>query len=231
MKQLPVLRRPRVAVPVILALAALALSGCGGGTQTNGLEKLSAGEVQRKAAAALGSAKSAHVKGTGVFQGYPVQIDLRISGTSVSGAVAAEGVRVEITKIGADHLRQGKRAGPEEARRLRRCGARRCGPLAQACSEAGHAVEGFSLTELAGQLVHDDSPLDPQVTQATLDGQQVVVLTQQNGSKLYVANSGRAYPLRGNYNGPAPGRIDFTEYGTDVRITAPENAIDVAKRP
>jgi hypothetical protein len=226
----PALRRARVAAPVVLALAALALSGCGGSSRTNGLEKLSAGQVQRKAVAALESARSAHVKGTGVFGGHPVRIDLRISGTSTSGALAAEGVRVEFTKIGEVTYVKGSGTA------LRKLGA-----SAAAARVGGDRWlklgpkqvtlwEGFSLAELADQLVHDDSPVDPQVRQATLDGQQVVVLTQQNGSKLYVANTGRAYPLRGEYNGPAPGRIAFTEYGTDLRITAPKNAIDVAQR-
>jgi hypothetical protein len=212
-------------------LAALALSSCGSDTRTNGVEKMPAGDVHRKAAAALASAKSAHVEGTGVFEGHPLKIDLRISGTSTSGALAAEGVRVEFTKIGAITYIKG--SGPA----LVRLGA--SPPVARLGADRWLKLgpkqvtlwEGFSLAELADQLVHDRSPVEPQVTRATLDGRQVVVLTQQSGSKLYVANTGRAYPLRGEYQGPAPGRLTFTEYGTDFRITAPENAIDIAKRP
>ena len=223
-------RRARVAAPLVLVLATLAVSGCGGDTPTNGVEKMSGGEVHRKAAAALESAKSAHVKGTGVFEGHPVNMDLRISGTSTSGALAVAGVRVAFTKIGAiTYIKASGRAlgrlGASPA--AARVGADRWLKLGP---KQVTSWEGFSLAELADQLVHDGSPVDPQVTQATLDGRQVVVLTQQNGSKLYVANTGRPYPLRGEYKGAAPGRIDFTEYGTDFRITAPENAIDVAKR-
>ena len=224
-------RRARVAAPVVLVLAALALNGCGDDPGTNGVEKLSAGEVHRKAAAALASATSAHVKGTGVFEGHPVNIDLRISGTSTSGALAAEGLRVEFTKIGATTYVKG--SGPTLVRlgaspAAARLGANRWLKLG---SKQVTLWEGFSLGELADQLVHDDSPVERQVKQATLHGRQVVVLTQQNGSKLYVANTGRAYPLRGDYKGPAPGRITFTEYGADFRISAPANPIDVAKRP
>jgi hypothetical protein len=226
----PALRRACVPAPFVLVLAALALSGCGADAKTNGLEKLSGGQVQRKAAAALGSAKSAHVKGTGVFGGYPVQFDQRISGTSTSGALAADGVRVEITKIGESTYVKG--SGPALRKLGASAAAARVG--ANRWLKLGPKQvtlwEGFSLEELADQLVHDDSPVDPRVTQAKLDGRRVVVLTQRNGSKLYVANSGRAYPVRGEYKGPAPARIDFTEYGTDFRITAPENAIDVAKQ-
>ena len=69
------------------------------------------------------------------------------------------------------------------------------------------------------------------MAQATLDGKQVVVVSLQDGSKLYVANTSVPYPLRGDFMGRAGGRIDFTQYGADFRITAPENAVDVGKQP
>ena len=67
------------------------------------------------------------------------------------------------------------------------------------------------------------------MAQATLDGKQVVVVSQQDGSKLYVANTGAAYPLRAAFKGRAGGRIDFTQYGADLRISAPENPVDIGK--
>jgi hypothetical protein len=33
-------------------------------------------------------------------------------------------------------------------------------------------------------------------------------------------------PLRGEYEGPDAGRIDFSEYGADFDITAPSDAVD-----
>ena len=91
------------------------------------------------------------------------------------------------------------------------------------------ARSGLSLTNLGGQLSRNESPVDPAVAQATLDGKQVVVVSLQDGSKLYVANTGATYPLRGDFKGRAGGRIDFTQYGADFRITAPENTVDVGK--
>ena len=44
-------------------------------------------------------------------------------------------------------------------------------------------------------------------------------------------NTGVGYPLRGDFKGPAAGRIDFSEYGADFRITAPEEPLDVGKLP
>lgn len=56
----------------------------------------------------------------------------------------------------------------------------------------------------------------------------MVVLTQQRGSKLYVANTGRPYPLRMDDKRPGGGLINRTEFDTDFRITAPSNALSNA---
>jgi ABC-type transport system substrate-binding protein len=58
-------------------------------------------------------------------------------------------------------------------------------------------LTGFTLDNLAAQLIKDDSPWGPRVEQTTLDGNKVVVISQQDGSKLSVANTGPPYPLRG----------------------------------
>jgi len=83
--------------------------------------------------------------------------------------------------------------------------------------------------DLAAQLTKFDSPLETKVEQTTLDGAKVVVISQQNGSKLYVANTGTAYPLRGVIKGENAGQIDFTEYGASFDITAPPDAVDLTE--
>jgi hypothetical protein len=58
---------------------------------------------------------------------------------------------------------------------------------------------------------------------ATLAGHKVVVVTYPDGSKLYVANTGPAYPLRFTDTG-AVGSREFSEYGAAIHITAPPSA-------
>ncbi len=225
---------------VIAALIALATSGCGGGgtktntarteaTQTNGLEKKSAAQVEQNAAAALKAAKSVHVTGTGRSQGKPQRVDLRIQGNSGSGTIeTADGV-LEITTVGADtYLKADQRAwqamgAPPSLQRLA------SGRWVKLGAQQTSSVEGWSLDSLAAQLTKNDSPLQPRVEQATLDGNKAVVLSQQNGSKLYVANTGLAYPLRMELKGTDTGRLDFTEYGSDFHITAPSGAVDLSR--
>jgi hypothetical protein len=61
------------------------------------------------------------------------------------------------------------------------------------------------------------------VAQSTLAGRKVVMVTYPDGSKLYVANVGTAYPLRFTDTG-AVGSREFSEYGAAFHITAPASA-------
>lgn len=102
-------------------------------------------------------------------------------------------------------------------------------PLAQLL--AGHWVTGaekltgFTRDEMAAPLTKPDEPPKPQVEQATLDGQKVVVVSFRNGAKGYVANNGRPYPLRLDLL--RGGRVVFADYGADFPITKPADSVDI----
>ena len=221
-----VVRRVTAPALVISALAALALGGCGGDAKTtNGVEKLPARTAQKKALAALRSAGSAHVKGTALTAGNRAQVDVQVSGRSSRGVIAAEGVRFaftrieDVTYIKASRQALAKLGAPV---RMQRIAAQRWVKLAP----DQVTLSGLSLAEFAAQLAKNESPLDPHVARDTLGGKPVAVLTQRNGSKLYIANTGTAYPLHGDYKGEAPGRLDFSDFGVEVRITAPKHPLD-----
>jgi hypothetical protein len=226
---------------VMVALVALVTSGCGGGTktsdpqttptqayatQTNGVEQQSPAQVREAAAAALKAAKSVHVTGTAINNGKPVRVDLRIQGNASSGTMELEGVKLEIITIGnatylkADQQTWATLGVPAAA------GQRLADRWVKTRSQQVTGLTGFSLDNLAGQLMKGDSPWEPTVEQTTLDGIQVVVISQRDGSKLYVANTGPPYPRRGEKRGANAGRTDFTEYGADFHITAPADAVD-----
>jgi hypothetical protein len=217
------------------AFVALFVTGCDGkptnGLEdpTNGLEEKSAAQVLKVATAAIEAASSVHVTGTGVRDSRPVQVDLRIQDGSSRGTITIEGARLEITTVGPNAYVQGDQQAlevlgvPPAAAQL---GAGR--PLKLSAQEAA-ALEGYSLDSFAAQLAKNDSPLDPKVKQTELDGQKVVVVSRQDGSKLYVANTGDAYPLRADDKGPDAGRLDFTEYGADFIIPAPQVTVELSE--
>jgi hypothetical protein len=75
---------------------------------------------------------------------------------------------------------------------------------------------------LARQLAHHDR-LFPGVRQATLNGRKVVVVTDGGGDKLYVANTGPAYPLL--LTAPDGHRLAFSGYGANFGVPAPRDAL------
>jgi len=215
-------------VAVVAALVTLPLTGCGG-TPSNGLEDKSAAQVQQDAAAAIRAAESVHVTGTSATDDTPAQVDLRIQDGSSSGTITLEGAQFEITRVGevayvkADEGALESLGIPPEMLRL---GADRWLKLAP---QEASALEGFSLDSFAQQLTMNESPLETEVEQTELDGTRVVVISQQDGSKLYIANMGPAYPLRGELKGANAGRIDFSEYDVDFQITAPQNFVELGE--
>jgi hypothetical protein len=88
-------------------------------------------------------------------------------------------------------------------------------------------LEGFSLDSVAADLANADKPLNPAVEQTELNGGKVVVVSAQDGSRLYVANTGVAYPLRAEDKGQNPGSLDFSEYGGDFHITRPGDTVEL----
>jgi hypothetical protein len=217
-------------IVAVAALVTLVLAGCGGGTSTNGLEDRSPAQIQEEAAAAITGAKGVHVKGTGgIIDSTPAQFDLRIQNGSSSGTITLEGAHFEITRVGeviyvkADEAALESLGVPPEMHGL---GADRWLKLAP---QEASGLEGFSLDSFAQQLTTNESPLETEVEQTELGDRRVVVISQENGSRLYIANTGPAYPIRGELKGANEGRIDFSEYGVDFQITAPENYVELGE--
>lgn len=213
---------------VLAGFAACALTGCGG-DDTNDLEKKTAAEVQQEAAAALKGAASVHVTGPVTSDGKQAKLDVKIQGTSSQGTLTIGEDSVEITKIGDDVYIKGTmqalaQIGAPGA--VQRLGEDKWIKLAV---ENLTSFEGFTTDDIAAQLTKFESRLEPKVEQTTLDGKKVVLISQQNGSKLYVANTGTAYPLRSITTKDDTRQIEFTEYGTKFDITTPPDAVDLTE--
>jgi hypothetical protein len=221
---------------IATVVLALLVAGCGGGTetsttptgtpQTNGMEQRPAAEVQQAAVAAFKAAKSVHVAGMGLSEGTPVRVDARLQGNAGAGTLQLEGVKLEITVIGnTTYLKADQQTWTTTVGVPAAVAHRIAGRWVKVGPEQVSNLTGFTLDSYAADLAKSESPLQPKVQQTTLDGNKVVVLTAQDGTKFYVANTGPPYPVRAEKTGADAGRIDFTEYGADFHITAPADAI------
>ena len=219
-------------VAVVAVLVALSVTGCSGdgdgaGAPSNGLEDETAAQVLQDAAAALIAAEGVHVSGAGIADGAPARVDLRFQDGSSDGTVTLEEAQVEITRVGEETYVKGDEAAlgtlgvqPE----MHGLAANR---WLRVTPQESSELAGFSLDSFARQLTTSESPLEREVEQTELDGVPVVVISRQDGAKLYVANAGPAYPLRAESEGADPGRIDFTDYGADFQISAPPGYVEL----
>ncbi len=221
-----------------VGLVALVAAGCGGQAdipggqiaagkttpETNGLERQSAAEVRQAAAVALKAARSVQMTMTGRQAGQPLRFEVRSQGESSMGTMEFEGLRFEGILIGHTSYLKGDRSS------WMKTGAPR--PLVQLL--AGHWVtgaedmvklDGFTRDEMAAALTESNVSLKPRVEQTTLDGQKAVVISYGNGTKIYVANTGRPYPLR--FELPLSFRVVFTDYEANFRIAKPADSVDM----
>jgi hypothetical protein len=197
------------------------------GARTNGLENRSAAQVRKEVGVALRTAKSVHVTVAGVSSGQLPQLDLRIQGSSSTGAMGLGGVQYQITTVGGGTYVKGDQRAWEAFGMPAAVQRRLAGRWVKVRPQQFASLEAFSLDSLAAGLTRNDSRLAAKVEQATLDGRKVLVLRKRDGSRIYVANTGPAYPLRTEGKGPSAVRVDFTEYGVDFQITTPSDVVDL----
>jgi hypothetical protein len=226
------------------AVVITALAGCGTGTSTpaaskpaasgsaastaspatSSLENQTAAKVAQAADAAFKAAKTVHVRGTFLADGRTEKFDLRYEGGATSGTYTVNGATIHMITVGDNaYLKAGKRGwaamgNPPDTQGL----------LANKWVKSGSSTDmltPFSRATFASELTAEELTHGGTVTQSALAGQKVIVATYPDGSKLYVASTGTAYPLRFDVAGSVGGRRDFSEYGTAFHITAPPNAM------
>lgn len=208
---------------------AVVLAGCGAAGSSprtaprpaaSGLESQTAAQVAQAAYSALKAAASVHVRGTFFTAHRTENFNLRYQGRSASGTFTVNGAPIHVITAGHKaYLKAGQRGwqamgNPGTA-----------GLAVNQWVRAGSArqtLAPFSLATLASELTAEESAHGGAgtVTQAMLAGQKVVVVTYPDGSKLYVADVGTAYPLRFDDTG-AVGSRTFSQYGAVFHITVP----------
>ncbi|CUU53863.1 hypothetical protein Ga0074812_101361 [Parafrankia irregularis] len=221
-------RRAAGRVVAVVAAMVLALAACGG-EETNGLQDASAAEVGTRSVDALNSAGSVHVVGTAQDPSAEgsTRYDLVLSGSSARGTITSGSVVTEIVKVADDTYTKGSRAyyesiGEGDAADLLADKWVRL-PAEDAEQYRLFTIEGFAMA--IGEYV---AALDGKVTTEDLAGRQAVAAGSAEGTRLWAANTGDPVPLRLDMLNGEQGRMEFSDYGTKVSITAPAGAVDLA---
>ena len=219
-------RQSAVALAAAATLAAGgALSGCGGGSSLNGEQSKTGNQVAQDAVNALRQASSAHMVGNAGVSGAPVSFDLTFKGNDTSGQVSTNGTTFSVIKIGDQAYVKGSKAtytSLANAKIAELIGDR----WLHLSGDKASSYTSITLGSITASL--NSTTWAKAVQQTKLDGKKVVVITNtKDGSQVYVANTGKPYPLKGQGKTAADGSWAFSDYDKPVTITAPADSINL----
>jgi hypothetical protein len=213
-------------LPVLLAAA---LAGCGSSSSGNGVASKSATQIVAAAKVAAASAVSAHVAGSIVSAGKPISLDMElVAGKGGKGRISIEGLSVDLIEVDKAVYINGSSAfythlaGSAAAQLLQ-------GKWLKAPASNGSFASFSSLTNL-GQLVGSTLASHGTLSRsgtATVDGQQVVGVSDAKGGTLYVATTGTPYPIEIAKAGSGGGKIVFDRWNKPVTLAPPANSINI----
>jgi hypothetical protein len=212
-------------------LVACAISACGGGSSGNGVASKSPSEIVTAALGAIDNAKSAHIAGSVISGSSPITLNLNlVSGQGGRGQMSEGGLGFQIEVIGHEvyingspafwkHFGGAAAAQVFQGKWLKAPASGQFASLAQLSNL--HALLSTVLTT-HGSLTKTGT--------TTINGQSAVgVRDTTQGGTLYVATTGKPYPLEILKGGGQGGRIVLDKFDQPVTLTPPANAIDISK--
>lgn len=226
------LRTSTLAGP-LLALALAGVSGCGGSSSSgNGIAAKSPAEIVSAAKAAADSASSVHVTGSIVNGGAAIALDMELlNGKGGRGRLSESGLSFELVEVGGNVYIKGSPAfyrhfaGTAAAQLLD-------GKWLKAPAGTGSFASLSALTDLRKLLdstLTSHGSLSKGAT-STIEGQPAIgVKDLTRGGILYVASTGKPYPLEITKSGSGGGKVSFTHWNAPVTLTAPANAVDLSQ--
>jgi hypothetical protein len=190
----------------------------------NGVSALSAEQILAKAKSALGAADAVHIAGAGTDEGTAVKLDMRYGAHGAVGTFTIDGQRLDLLRVADDVYVKGSTsfwttfADPSIGKLLG-------GKYVKTTLTDARFKDLADFTDLSSSVdgfLEPDGAISKGAT-ATVAGQSAIALVSKGatGGTLYVATTGRPYPLSiaGKDN-----KLTFTEYGKAVPVTAPPAA-------
>jgi hypothetical protein len=215
------------------ALAAGAIASCGSSSQSgNGVAAKSAGDILTSATNAIQGARSVHVSGALSDSGQSIKLDLDIlSGKGAKGTMSQNGLSFQLIAAGKYVYINGS---PDFWKKFGGAGAATVfqGKWLKAPANSSDFASLSSLTDLhslAQALLTGHGSLSKGST-TTVNGQKVVAVTDSSkSSKLYVATTGKPYPIEIAKTGSTAQHVDFDHYNASVALRPPARSVDISR--
>jgi hypothetical protein len=218
----------RVGGPLALLTIAVAFSGCGGSSES-GLASKSASEILAASKDAADSASSVRIASKSSLGPLSLLLNVDLARPGGRGQVAVGGLSFEVIRTGNTLYLKGNPAFERNLRTTTGLQAPRGGWL-KVPINSNQLAQLASVTDLSGELsrlLTRAGPISKGAT-TTVNGQQAIELKETarlfSGS-LYVATSGKPYPLKFVKSGRETGQTTFSGWNEPVSLSAPPNAI------
>jgi hypothetical protein len=232
--------RCRLLPTAVSALVALVLGACGGSGgssishssgSSNGLALKSPDQIVSAATSAVAGAASVHVSGSVLSSGQHLALDLNlVSGKGGKGSMTQNGRGFQIVTIGPELYINGGSAfwrtfgGSAAAQLLSGKWLK-----APASGQLSSLATLTDVRKLFTQLLANHGRL-AKGKSATVRGRQAIAVHDTtNGGTLYVATTGKAYPIEIVKTGSQGGQIVFDHFNQPVSLRAPTGAIELSQ--
>lgn len=215
-------------LPLALLLATAALAGCGGSGSSGEASKSGSAILADARHAAL-AAESVRIVGAVRNAGQVISLDLSVAQRSGGGTVMLDGSKVDVVRVGHTmYIRAG-------ANFYRRFGAAAAAaqPLAGKWVKVPTTTQNFaqivSLTDLYAfltQSLHTNGKVTKGAVK-TVAGQEAIELRSPHGGSVYVATSGKPYPIEFTSRVAPVGTVTLSDWNSAKPPTAPSHALDI----
>jgi hypothetical protein len=219
---------------LLAALVAAVVAACGGssGSSDNGVASKSPQDIVSAATKAINGVQAVHVSGSMVSGSAPITLDLNlVSGKGAKGQMSQNGKSFQLMSDGQWVYIN---AGPAFWRQIGGTAAAQLlqGKWLKAPANSGNFASLAQLTDvhkLLSTLVDNHGAQLTKGSATTVHGQKVIAVRDTtNHGTLYVATTGKAYPVQVSKSGTGGGSITFDRFNESVSLTPPSNAIDVS---
>lgn len=215
-------------LPLTLLLATAALAGCGGSGSSGEASKSGAAILADARQAAL-AADSVRIVGTVRNAGQVISLDLSIARGSGGGTMMLNGSKVDVTRVGHTMF---IRAGAEFYRRFgagTAAGRLLAGKWVKVPTSTQNFAQLVALTDLYAFLTQS-LKANGKVTKGaekTVDGQKAIELRSTHGGSLYVATSGKPFPIELTSRVVPVGTVTLNDWNSAKTPAAPPHALDI----
>jgi hypothetical protein len=220
-------------LPLVLLLAAAALAGCGGsgsGSRSSGEASKSASAILADARQAALAAESVHLVGAVHNAKERISLDLSLTQNRGGGTVTLDGFKVEIVRVRNTAY---VRAGADFYRRFdaQAAAGRLGGKWVKVETTTPNFAPLVSLTDLYA-FVTQSLQARGTVTKGatkTVDGRETIELKSAHGGSVFVATSGKPYPLEFTSSVAPAGTVKLRDWNASNVPAPPAHAIALGK--